>query len=50
VGGVDLEVDGLPVDALVGASNPGRLVLDLTLDVGKVCEFPVGDVVELGPF
>lgn len=49
VGGVDFEVNGLAVDAFVVSSDPGRLVLNLSLDVGEVCEPPVGDVGELGP-
>jgi hypothetical protein len=46
---VDLEVDGLSVDALVVTGNTGRLVLNLALDVAKVVEPPVGDMVELCP-
>lgn len=48
--GVDLEVDGLTVDALVGTRHPRCLVLDLSLDVGEISEPPVGDMVEFGPF
>ena len=48
--GEDLEVDGLAVDALVVAGDSGRLVLDFPLDVTKVVEPPVRDMVELGPF
>lgn len=35
---VDLKVDGLPVNALVVACYPSCLVLDLALDILKVCE------------
>lgn len=49
VRGVDLEVDGLTVDALVAAGYTRRLVLDLTLDIAKVSEPPVRDVMKLGP-
>ena len=50
MGRIDFEVDWLSVDALIRSCNSGRLVFNLALNVGKVCEFPVGDVVELGPF
>lgn len=50
MGGVDLEVDGLAVNALVGTGNTGRLVLNLALNIGKVCKASVGNVVEFGPF
>lgn len=46
---VDLEVDGLSVDALVVAGNPGRLVFDLPLDVREVVEASSRDMMELGP-
>ena len=49
VGRKNLEVDGLAVYALVGARHSCGLILDLTLDVFKVCEAPVWDVMELGP-
>ncbi len=48
-GRVDLEVDGLAVDALVVTGNACRLVLNLPLDVGEVGEAAVGNVVELCP-
>lgn len=48
--GVDLQVDGLTVDALVATSYPRCFVLDLTLDVRKVCESSIRDVDELSPF
>lgn len=47
--GVDLEVDRLTIDALVVTSDPGRLILDFTLDIGKVCESPARYVYELSP-
>ena len=47
--GVDLEVDGLAIDALVVSRNPRSLILDLPLDVAEVVEPPVRDVVKLGP-
>lgn len=48
--GVDLEVDRLSVDALVASSYPGRLVLNLPLDLTKVVELATRDVTKLGPF
>jgi len=47
---IDLEVDGLPVDALVVSSYSRSLIFNLPLDVLKVCEPPSHQVVELGPF
>jgi hypothetical protein len=47
---VDLEVNGLPVDALVVACYPGRLVLNLAPDLGEVIVPPTWDVEELSPF
>lgn len=47
---VDLEVDGLSVDALVASCYPGSLILDLALDVRKIVKPSVRNVVELGPF
>jgi hypothetical protein len=46
---VDLQVYGLSVDALIAAGDPGSLALDLALDVAKVIEFAVRDVVKLSP-
>lgn len=46
----DFEVDGLAIDALVVAGDPCRLVFNFPLDIAKVVEPPVRDVVELGPF
>jgi len=50
VGRKNLEVDGLAVYALIGACHSCGLILDLALDVFKICEAPVWDVMELGPF
>jgi hypothetical protein len=50
IGREDLQADGLAADALVATSDPGRLVLDLALDIAKVGKPPVVNVVELGPF
>jgi hypothetical protein len=47
---VDLQVDGLTVDALVVSSNSGRLVLNLPLDLTEIVEATTGNVVELSPF
>lgn len=47
---VDFEVDRLTRDALVVTGHTRRLVLDFALDIAKVGEAAVGDVVELGPF
>lgn len=49
VGRVDLEVDGLAGDSLVVTGHARGLILDLALDIAKVGETTVGDVVELGP-
>jgi hypothetical protein len=48
--GVDLQVDGLSVDALVVSCYPCRLVLDLASDLGEVVELPPWDMQELSPF
>lgn len=50
LGGEDLQIDGLAVDALVTAGDPGGLVLDLPFDIAKVIESTAGNVVEFGPF
>lgn len=50
VRGVDLEVDGLSVDAFVVTGDSGRLVLNLALYITKVVESSVGDMVKLCPF
>lgn len=47
---VNLEVNGLSVDALVISSYPRCLVLNLPLDLAKILEPPAGQVVELRPF
>ena len=47
--GINLEVDGLSVDALVNTSDSSRLVLDLSLDVGKVVELAARDMVKFCP-
>ena len=47
---VDLEVDGLSVDAFVVASNSRRLILDLALHLLEVVESSTGYVIELAPF
>lgn len=47
---VDFEIDGLSVDALVRSCHTRGLVLDLTLDIGEVCELSAGDMVEFCPF
>jgi hypothetical protein len=47
---VDLEVDGLAVDALVVSCYPGRLVLNLAPDLGEVVVPPAWDVEKLAPF
>jgi hypothetical protein len=48
--GVYFEVDGLPVDALIVTSYPGRLILDLSFYVLEVCKPTIGDMVKLCPF
>lgn len=50
MGREDLEVDGLAVDSLVGAGNSGCLIFDFALDVAKIGESPVRNMVELCPF
>jgi hypothetical protein len=49
VRGVDLEVDGLSVDALVRACDPVGLILNLPLDFLEIVESAARDVVELSP-
>ena len=46
---IDLEVDGLSVNTLVVTGNSGCLILNLALNVAKVVESPVGDMVKLCP-
>jgi len=40
----------LTIDALIVAGDPSRLVLNFPLDIAKVVESPVGDVVKFSPF
>lgn len=47
---VDLEVDRLAADALVAASDPGGLALNLLLDLLEIAEPTARLVQELGPF
>lgn len=47
---INLEVNGLPVDALVATSDSSRLILNFSLDIGEIGEATVWDMVELGPF
>jgi hypothetical protein len=49
VWGEYLEVNGLAIDAFVAPCDARGLVLDLALDIAKVVEPPVGDVMKLGP-
>lgn len=46
---IDFEVDGLAVDAFVAAGYPGRLILNLSLDLAKVVELASRDVAEFTP-
>ena len=47
---INLQVDWLPVDALVVSCYSRRLILDFTPNLGKVPKAAPGNVVELGPF
>jgi hypothetical protein len=47
---VDLEINRLPVDALVVTCNSSCFVLNFPFYVLKVGKSSVGDVMELGPF
>ena len=47
--GVDLQVDWLPVDALVVSCYPRCLGLDLALDLAKVVKSPPRNVQKLSP-
>lgn len=49
MGRVDFEVDGLPVDALIATGDSCGFILNLSLDIGKVIETSVRDMMELGP-
>lgn len=46
---VDFQVYGLSVDSFVGTGDARRLILNLALNIGKVVETSVGDVVKLCP-
>lgn len=48
--GENLEVDGLAINALIASRNSRSLIFDFPLDIAKIGEPPVGDVVKLGPF
>lgn len=48
--GVDFEINGLSVDALVVSCYPCCLGLDFTLNLGEVVESPTRNVQKLGPF
>ena len=47
--GVNLEINGLAVDALVITGNSGGLAFNLPLHIRKVCEAAAGDVMKLCP-
>ena len=49
MGGVDFEVDGLSVDALVAAGDSCGFILNFSLDIGEISEASVRDVMELSP-
>lgn len=49
VGRIDLEVDGLPVDALVATRDPTGFVFNLPFDFLKVVPSSARNVVELCP-
>ena len=46
---VDLQVDGLSIDALIVPCDACRLVLNLPFDVGEVVEPSTRDVMKLCP-
>jgi hypothetical protein len=48
--GIDLEVDGLPVDALVAPSNACSFSFDLPLDLTEFIPSPTRDMMKLSPF
>jgi hypothetical protein len=50
MGRVDLEVYGLPIDALVVSCYPRRLVLDFASNLAEVIELASCNVKELCPF
>jgi len=49
MGGEDFQIDGLSSDALVIAGDPRGFILDFPLDIAKVGESPVGNMMKLGP-
>lgn len=49
VGRVNLEVDRLTRDALIVTSDASRFVFNLALDIAKISEAAVRDMVELCP-
>lgn len=49
MGRVDFEIDRLTRDALVVTSDAGRLVFDFALDIAKIGEAAIGDMIELCP-
>ena len=48
--GINFEIDGLPVDALVAARYPGRFCLNFAFDLGEVVEPPSRLVEKFSPF
>lgn len=48
--GVDFEIDGLSIDALVAASDSCGFIFNFPFDIGKVVEPSVGYVMKLCPF
>ena len=46
---VNLKIDRLTIDAFVAASYPRGLVLDFSLDIGKIREPSARDMMELSP-
>lgn len=49
MGRVNFEVNRLTRDALVVSSDASRLVLNFALDIAKIGEAAIGNVVELCP-
>lgn len=47
---VDLEIDGLSIDAFVASSNARSLCLNFSPHVVEIIPFPSGNMVELCPF
>lgn len=48
--GEDLQVDGLPVDALVVARYPRSLCFNFSLDLSEVVVFPARNMMKFSPF